>query len=128
LTKSPPIQGGFCDSVLFLHLVNLILQGKRMDISNLPAADLRSLQESIKQELKKRESQEIANARNQIISISQSVGLSQVRPGGRAVPQSGKCSRAVDGARSSAEVDQGSACGRQDAGCAAEMNSINGIN
>jgi DNA-binding protein H-NS len=47
-----------------------------MDISNLPAADLRSLQESIKQELKKRESQEIANARNQIIAIAQSVGLS----------------------------------------------------
>lgn len=47
-----------------------------MDLSNMSAADLRMLQESIKQELKKREAQEIANARNQIMAIAQSVGVS----------------------------------------------------
>jgi DNA-binding protein H-NS len=56
------------------HSLNLI--GETMDISNLSAADLRALQESIKQELKKRETQEISNARNQIIAIAQSVGVS----------------------------------------------------
>jgi DNA-binding protein H-NS len=47
-----------------------------MDISNLSSADLRSLQESIKQELKKREAQDLVNARNQIMAIAQSVGVS----------------------------------------------------
>lgn len=46
-----------------------------MDLSNLSAADLRNLQEQIKRELKKRESQDQAKAREQILAIAQSVGL-----------------------------------------------------
>ncbi len=46
-----------------------------MDLSNMTAADLRALQDTIKQELKKREGQEIANARSQIMAIAQSVGV-----------------------------------------------------
>lgn len=46
-----------------------------MDLSNLPVADLRNLQESIRQELKKREQQEVDKARAQILAIAQSVGV-----------------------------------------------------
>ncbi len=46
-----------------------------MDLSNMTAADLRALQDTIQRELKKREGQEIANARSQIMAIAQSVGL-----------------------------------------------------
>ncbi|PHV07723.1 histidinol phosphate phosphatase [Janthinobacterium sp. BJB412] len=46
-----------------------------MDLSNLSAADLRDLQEQIKRELKQRESQDKAKAREQIFAIAQSVGL-----------------------------------------------------
>jgi DNA-binding protein H-NS len=46
-----------------------------MDLSNLSAADLRNLQEQIKRELKKRESQEQAEAREKIFAIAQSVGV-----------------------------------------------------
>ncbi|SFL47062.1 H-NS family nucleoid-associated regulatory protein [Rugamonas rubra] len=46
-----------------------------MDLSNLSAADLRNLQEQIKRELKKRESQDQAKAREQIFAIAQSVGV-----------------------------------------------------
>ena len=47
-----------------------------MDLSNLSASDLRALQENIKQQLKKREQQEITSAREQIMAIAQSVGVS----------------------------------------------------
>lgn len=46
-----------------------------MDLSNLSAADLRNLQEQIKRELKKRESQDQAEAREKIFAIAQSVGV-----------------------------------------------------
>ena len=46
-----------------------------MDLSNLSLGDLRNLQEQIKQEMKKREHQEVQKAREQIIAIAQSVGL-----------------------------------------------------
>ena len=46
-----------------------------MDLSNLPVADLRNLQESIRQELKKREQQDVDKARAQILAIAQSVGV-----------------------------------------------------
>lgn len=46
-----------------------------MDLSSLPTAELRTLQESIKQELKKREQQEVDKARTQILAIAQSVGV-----------------------------------------------------
>lgn len=46
-----------------------------MDLSNLSVGDLRNLQEQIKQELKKREHQEVAKAREQILAIAQSVGV-----------------------------------------------------
>lgn len=46
-----------------------------MDLSNLSVGDLRNLQEQIKQEMKKREHQEVAKAREQILAIAQSVGM-----------------------------------------------------
>lgn len=46
-----------------------------MDLSNLSVSDLRTLQENIKQQLKKREQQELASAREQILAIAQSVGV-----------------------------------------------------
>lgn len=46
-----------------------------MDLSTMSVADLRALQDTIKQELKKREGQEIANARSQIMAIAQSLGM-----------------------------------------------------
>jgi DNA-binding protein H-NS len=46
-----------------------------MDLSNLSLADLRNLQDQIKQEMKKREQQEVQKAREQILAIAQSVGL-----------------------------------------------------
>ena len=46
-----------------------------MDLSNLSLGDLRNLQEQIKQEMKKREHQEVQKAREQILAIAQSVGL-----------------------------------------------------
>lgn len=46
-----------------------------MDLSNLSMTELRSLQEKIKAELKKREHQDLAKAREQIMAIAQSVGL-----------------------------------------------------
>lgn len=47
-----------------------------MDISSMTIVDLRTLQESIKQELKKREAQNIAKARSEILAIAESVGVS----------------------------------------------------
>ena len=46
-----------------------------MDLSNLSLGDLRNLQEQIKQEMKKREQEEVQKAREQILAIAQSVGI-----------------------------------------------------
>ena len=46
-----------------------------MDLSNMSSADLRNLQEQVKRELKQREGQDLAKAREQILAIAQSVGL-----------------------------------------------------
>ncbi len=47
-----------------------------MDLSNMSVGDLRNLQEQIKQEMKKREVQDVQKAREQIQAIAQSVGMS----------------------------------------------------
>ena len=47
-----------------------------IDLSKHTLADLRNLQEQIKEELKSREAQEVSKAREQILAIAQSVGLS----------------------------------------------------
>lgn len=47
-----------------------------MDLTNFSVSDLRALQENIKQQLKKREQQELAEAREKILEIAQSVGVS----------------------------------------------------
>jgi DNA-binding protein H-NS len=46
-----------------------------MDLSRLSLADLRMLQEQVMQEIKGREQQELAKAREQIIAIARSVGI-----------------------------------------------------
>lgn len=46
-----------------------------MDLSSMSLADLRNLQEQIKQETKKREHQEVQKARDQIMQIAQSIGM-----------------------------------------------------
>jgi len=46
-----------------------------MDLSNMSLGDLRNLQEQIKQEMKKREHQDLQKAREQILAIAQSVGV-----------------------------------------------------
>jgi DNA-binding protein H-NS len=46
-----------------------------MDLSNMSLGDLRNLQDQIKQEMKKREQQEVQQAREQIQAIAQRVGL-----------------------------------------------------
>ena len=46
-----------------------------MDLSNMSPAELRQLQEQIGRELKKRESQDLQKAREQIFAIAQRVGL-----------------------------------------------------
>jgi DNA-binding protein H-NS len=46
-----------------------------MDLSNMSLGDLRKLQDQIKLEMKKREHQEVAKAREQIMAIAQSVGM-----------------------------------------------------
>lgn len=45
------------------------------DLSNMSLADLRDLQEQIKAEMKNRESQELQQARDQILAIAQKVGV-----------------------------------------------------
>jgi DNA-binding protein H-NS len=47
-----------------------------MDLSKLSIAELRKLQDDIKVQLKKRELADVANARDQIQSIAQRVGIS----------------------------------------------------
>jgi DNA-binding protein H-NS len=51
------------------------VKGKTMDLSKMSSADLRNLQEQVKRELKQRESQDLAKAREEILAIAQSVGL-----------------------------------------------------
>jgi DNA-binding protein H-NS len=46
-----------------------------MDLSGLSVAELRALQQQVAQEIKKREQQELAKAREQIIAIAQRVGI-----------------------------------------------------
>lgn len=46
-----------------------------MDLSNMSVGDLRNLQDQIKQEMKKREQQDVQKAREQILAIAQSVGV-----------------------------------------------------
>ena len=46
-----------------------------MDLSNLPASELRNLQEQVKRELKKRESQDLQKAKDEIFAIAQRVGV-----------------------------------------------------
>lgn len=46
-----------------------------MDLSNLSSTELRNLQEQLIRELKKRESQDLAEAREKIHAIAQSVGV-----------------------------------------------------
>jgi DNA-binding protein H-NS len=46
-----------------------------MDLSNMSSADLRNLQEQVKRELKQRESQDLAEARQKIFAIAESVGV-----------------------------------------------------
>lgn len=47
-----------------------------MDLSNLSLAELRKLQEDIKKQMKKREQDDLTKAREQILAIAQSVGVS----------------------------------------------------
>lgn len=46
-----------------------------MDLSKLSLTDLRALQNQLKQEIKKREQQDLVKAREQIMAIAQSVGM-----------------------------------------------------
>jgi len=46
-----------------------------MDLSKLSATDLRNLQDQVNQELKQREQEEVAEAREQIMAIAQRVGI-----------------------------------------------------
>jgi len=46
-----------------------------MDLSNMSASDLRNLQEQVKRELKKRETQDLQKAKEEIFAIAQRVGL-----------------------------------------------------
>lgn len=46
-----------------------------MDLSGLSLTDLRALQEQVKQEIKKREHDDVIKAREQILAIAQSVGI-----------------------------------------------------
>ena len=47
-----------------------------MDLSGLSVAELRALQDEIKQTLKDREQQELTKAREQILAIAQNAGIS----------------------------------------------------
>lgn len=46
-----------------------------MDLTTLSASDLRELQQKIVLELKKREHEEVAKAREQILAIAQNIGI-----------------------------------------------------
>lgn len=47
-----------------------------MDLSNFSLAELRQLQDDIKKQMKKREQDDMSKAREQILAIAQSVGVS----------------------------------------------------
>jgi DNA-binding protein H-NS len=47
-----------------------------MDLSNLSLGELRTLQEDIKKQMKRREQDDLVKAREQILAIAQSVGVS----------------------------------------------------
>ncbi len=47
-----------------------------MELSNLSLSDLRKLQDDIKKQMKKREQDDMTKAREQILAIAQSVGVS----------------------------------------------------
>lgn len=47
-----------------------------MDLTNLSLAELRKLQDDIKKQMKKREQDDLTKAREQILAIAQSVGVS----------------------------------------------------
>jgi DNA-binding protein H-NS len=46
-----------------------------MDVSNLSVAELKKLQEQVRVEMKKRESSDLAKAREQIMAIAQTAGI-----------------------------------------------------
>jgi DNA-binding protein H-NS len=46
-----------------------------MDLSNMSISELRSLHDRAEQEIKARQNQEVAKAREQILAIAQSVGI-----------------------------------------------------
>ena len=46
-----------------------------MDLSKMSLAEMRELQEKLEQETKKREQEEVAKAREQILAIAQRVGI-----------------------------------------------------
>ena len=46
-----------------------------MDLSKMSLVELRTLQQQVAQEMKRREHEEVAKAREQIIAIAQSVGI-----------------------------------------------------
>lgn len=63
-----------------------------IDLSQHTLADLRKLQEQIKEEMKSREAQEVQRAREQILAIAQGVGLSLeslMGKGGKGVKKTG---------------------------------------
>lgn len=46
-----------------------------MNLSNMNLAELRDLEEKIRREIKKREAEELARARDEILSIAQKLGV-----------------------------------------------------
>ena len=51
-------------------------KGNIMDLSSLSLSELRTLQDDIKKQMKKREHDDLSKAREQILAIAQSVGVS----------------------------------------------------
>jgi len=79
-----------------------------MDLSNMSSADLRNLQEQVKRELKQREGQDLAKAREQILAIAQSVGvpLKDLVGGGAPVRSGRKTGAVAPRYRNPADVTQ----------------------
>lgn len=63
------------DSIIYGTVVTTTKENI-MDLSNLSIAELRQLQDDIKKQMKKREQDDLAKAREQIMAIAQSVGVS----------------------------------------------------
>ena len=76
-----------------------------MDLSHMSSADLRNLQEQVKRELKQRESQDLAKAREQILAIAQSVGVPLKDLVGNTVPR-GKTGTVAPRYRNPADASQ----------------------